>query len=317
MLHIGLDEAGYGPLLGPLVIGLSATRIPGSFPRSDPLRRRLTGLVCRPQPRERYEPALPVPLDDSKVLYRRFGRDGLARAVGAFAAAMDHAPPANLYDWILRFSDVDPESFGCAPWFGDLHTVPVPGYAWTGPLEPAFRERGVQALDLRVLPVDAGALNTAFHRWNKARVLGIHTGTLLLGVLNRYPDEDADVWIDRHGGRRDYEDLLAEWFAFAAIRCVCREAHESRYYVQLPGRTIRLRFRTAADAHMLSVSWASVAAKFTRELFMQRFNTWFRIHCPTVRPTAGYYEDGRRFLGDVEGVVRSQSLDRALLVRDR
>ena len=317
MLHIGLDEAGYGPLLGPLVIGLSATRVPGSFPRGDPLRRRLRGLVCRPEPRAAYDDALPVPLDDSKVLFRRFGRDGLSRAVGAFVAAMDHAPPTDLHDWIVRFSDVDPTDFARVPWFDGLDTVAVPRYPWTGPLEPAFRKRGVQALDLRVLPVDAGSLNVAFDRWNKARVLGIHAGTLLLGVLNRYPDEDADVWVDRHGGRRDYEDLLAEWFAFAAVRRTCRDDRESRYVVELPGRTVRIRFRTAADQDALSVSWASVAAKFTRELFMARFNAWFGDHCPDVRPTAGYYEDGRRWLEDVGSFVDRERLDRQLLVRSR
>lgn len=317
MLHIGLDEAGYGPLLGPLVIGLSATRIPGSFPRGDPLRRRLHGLVCAPASRAAYEEPLPVPVDDSKVLHRRFGPTGLARAVGAFAAAMDQAPPTNLHDWLLRYSDVTPEDFGCAPWFGALETIPVPQYVWSGPLEPAFRARGVQALDLRVLPIDAGPLNAAFDQCNKARVLGMHTGMLLLSVLNRYPDEDADIWIDRHGGRRDYDELLAEWFAFAAVRCVARQAHESRYFVDLPGRRLRLRFRTEADRHALAVSWASVAAKFTRELFMARFNAWFQAHCPDVRPTAGYYEDGRRFLDDVAPFVEASQLDRRMLVRTR
>ena len=316
MLHIGMDEAGYGPLLGPLVIGLSASRIPGTFPRGDPLRRRLRGLICTS---EEAIPArgLPVPVDDSKALYRRDGCVGLARAVGAFVSAMDQAPPTDLQDWLARYSDTDPGHYATAPWFRALHRAPVPSYVWPGPLEPAFRRRGLQALDLRVFAADAGSLNDDFGRCNKARVLGVHTGNLLLSVLDRFPGEDADIWIDRHGGRRDYEPLLADWFAFASVRCLSKDRIESRYFVELPGRRLRIRFRTAADVEVLSVAWASVAAKLTRELFMCCFNDWFAARCPDLRPTAGYYQDGKRFLDDVGPFLRRAAIDRRLLVRER
>ena len=46
MLHVGVDEAGYGPLLGPLVVAVSALRTPDDTPPSR-LRSHLKGVVVR------------------------------------------------------------------------------------------------------------------------------------------------------------------------------------------------------------------------------------------------------------------------------
>jgi len=61
------------------------------------LRERLRGLVVRADAK-RCDAALPVPVDDSKRVFGRFGADGLARGVAAFASAMGTRPPANLRD---------------------------------------------------------------------------------------------------------------------------------------------------------------------------------------------------------------------------
>ena len=328
MLHIGVDEAGYGPLLGPLVIGLSAFRIhearrPAHVPapcgwRSH-VRARLKGIVRRaPKGRRVAEGPLPVPVDDSKAILQRCGLEGLARGVGLFASALDQAPPADLEDLLHRYSDRTPQGFGLAPWFQDLGDAPLPRYPWTGPLDERFAARGVQALDLRVLPVDAPELNDSFdtHR-NKAGVLGLLSAALLVSVLDRFPGEDAQVVMDRHGGRKDYAPYLARVFPFALVSRAAAPPGEERYRVRLPDRMLRVRFVTKGDQCSLAVGWASMAAKLTRELFMQRLNRWFSDRLPEVRPTAGYVADGRRFLDDVGPILAEGAISRRLLVRTR
>ncbi|MDA1194854.1 MAG: hypothetical protein O2894_06685 [Planctomycetota bacterium] len=326
MLHLGVDEAGYGPLLGPLVVGLAAFRLDeGVRPEGVPaacgwhghLRTRLEGLVTRAGGRRRHE-ALPVPVDDSKAVKQRTGLAGLARGVGLFASALDQSPPAHLEDLLVRYSDRSPESYAAVPWFADLAAVPLPTYPWTGPQVDTFAERGVQALDLRVLPIDAGELNASFDALdNKASALGLYAATLLLSVLDRYPGEDAVVVVDRHGGRRDYTAYLTQVFPFAVISRATSPEGEMRYRVRLPDRRLHFRFVTKGDAVSLAVGWASMAAKLTRELFMASFNRWFEERLPGVRPTAGYTTDGRRFLSDIEPLLAAEPIDTRGLVRSR
>jgi hypothetical protein len=320
MLHIGLDEAGYGPVLGPLVVGVAAFRLLDAPPAAQAdLRARLRGIVIRsPRSRANRTRRLPVPIDDSKVIHRRFGLEGLARGFGAFASAMDTPPPADLADLLSRFSEREPREFEDRPWYRRLDAVAVPRYPFTGPLGARFERRRVAAVELRVLPLDAGELNAAFCRHgNKAQVLGLATGTCLLAVLDRYPDEDAEIVFDRQGGRLNYDRYLADLFPFASVTRGPSRAGASSYEVRLPGRRLYLRFVTGADRTSLAVGWASMAAKLTRELFMRRLNDYFADHVPGLRPTAGYHTDGKRFLGDVDPHLRAAALDPRRLVRER
>ena len=62
---------------------------------------------------------------------------------------------------------------------------------------------------------------------------------------------------------------------------------------------------------------ASCFAKYLRELMVESMNRWFQSQVPDLKPTAGYYVDGRRFLDDVADQIEALALPRHRLVRVR
>lgn len=314
MLRIGLDEAGYGPLLGPLVIGAAVLRVEDD---GVDLRERLEGLVARAGGRRRKGP-LPIPVDDSKEILRRQGLEGLARGVRALVAAAGHAVPADLGDWLERFGDRGPGAFAHEPWFAGAEQALLPLTEVPADLRARFLLTGVEPLTLLVSPVLPGELNEAWAAAdNKARVLFLATSALLLRLLEAHPAEDAEVRLDRQGGRLDYAGLLADVFPFHPVERLPAPRGEACYRLRHAGRVVTLTFSTRGDAQHLEVGLASMAAKLTRELFMQRFNAWFGARQPGLEPTAGYVQDGRRWLAEVAPLLAREGIDPARLVRTR
>jgi hypothetical protein len=56
-------------------------------------------------------------------------------------------------------------------------------------------------------------------------------------------------------------------------------------------------------------------AKYMRELHMHQFNQWWAQHDAALKPTAGYYSDGRRWLQDTAALRAAIGVDENRLVR--
>ena len=56
-------------------------------------------------------------------------------------------------------------------------------------------------------------------------------------------------------------------------------------------------------------------AKYVRELIMLRLNRVFRGRLPELKPTAGYVQDARRYLKEIEPVIIEMGVDRRTLIR--
>ena len=136
---------------------------------------------------------------------------------------------------------------------------------------------------------------------------------LAIADSNEY--ERLTLWIDRQGGRKHYAPLVESWGVTLNTH---KESPElSRYRGHIEGKPCEINFAVKADATHHPVAAASCFAKLRRELAMEQFNGWWRKHAPNLRETAGYWEDGLRFLSEVEILWSSLNINLNSLRRNK
>lgn len=354
MIVAGIDEAGYGPVLGPLVTASVALSVPGdvgqvveavcggreSADAAVPdLWKALRGAVSRQRDRR----GRTLHVADSKAVYTpAAGVAELERSVLAFAASA--GLDVSTLETLL--AGLDPSAathLSRHPWYGEPTPYPMSmSMAAVGPLgnavSAAMQRAGVgwpcRGLSARVVP--EGRYNDLVEKTrNKASVLMMHVGQLLAGVLELAQREEggAVVVCDRQGGRSHYVEPLRTMFPewdlavlseseLAGVYELSRPGERSnsgtstRSGMRTAGRAV-VWFREKAEAVSLPTALASMVCKYVREALMARLNGWWGRQVPGLRATAGYYTDGMRFLVDIDGVRRRLGVTEHELVRSR
>lgn len=333
LIIAGIDEAGYGPLLGPLCVGMTAFRV-DSWQPGDPapnLWRLLNGAVCR----KANDKARRIAVDDSKKL--KLPNDGAAddrpgakhplvhleRAVLAFLAATPGCPcPRPATD--LELFDVIGTSHEPHPWYGG-EPRPIP-CGITGPevgiaanvLNRALASRGVTPVHMACRAVCESAFNREVERaGTKAAATALALAEHIRHAWDAWSDTDTEdptlaaqlgprLICDRQGGRVSYRGLLSRIIPEATVSELEESERCSRYLLRTEAsggagcRAMTVTFMPEAEGAHLPVALASMLAKLTRELMMARFNAYWRALVPEIKPTAGYVQDGRRYLADLE-----------------
>lgn len=319
-LLLGLDEAGYGPSLGPLVVAATLWRLPHRVPEFPDLYDLLEGTVVRqPFPRAESE----VPIADSKQLYQ--GRLKLARLeTGLFPAlAAWNSPPTQ---WSRLWPELAPESgppLQCEPWYRE-YDAPLPRElapaAWqprADALRRALSRARLELPAIRAVAVFPTAFNRAVARYgSKGALLSHLTIRLARDLLDSLPAEDTLIVGDKHGGRNRYGPLLQTAFPDDLIQVRQEGRALSVYRWGAPGRTREFQFAAGGEA-FLPAALASMVAKYLREMAMQAFNAYWQRRIPGLRPTAGYPQDARRFWEEIDPLRRETNLPRELLWRAR
>lgn len=303
LLYAGIDEAGYGPMLGPLCVGMAVFRVrewaPGD-PAPD-LWQRLAPAVVRTAK----ESKSGVPIGDSKKLklsnqsVTRHPLTHLERGVLAAlaAAAPDHATHPSDAALFTRLG----ADLGSSPWYGAPADLPCANAAGmlridAAQIASAMHRAGIELVDLRVTALDEPSFNRvlAQKRSKAAVVEGGLEGHLrtALGLVGT--GETLRVVADRQSGRTHYGQVLSR--VFSSVEPEEESARASRYRVD--GHHGVILHSEAEDAH-LPVALASMAAKLVRELAMARFNRYWSGRMADLKPTAGYVQDARRWLEDI------------------
>lgn len=338
MIVAGVDEAGYGPTLGPLVVSVAAFRVPDRLSRetgSADLWEVLSSAVSREK-----DPAR-IRVDDSKrVFQQRKGLRDLEEGLLPFFAARGRGLPRDLRALIARVSGRkrshagDPAGYlERYPWYrGRNLEIPVSTFANFAAsrgrmLEAALDAAGVEFLGLAAQPLEVFEFNEALERLKvKSRVSFRLAGSFLRRLWVRFPAEDVEATVDRQGGRARYGPLLYRLLRPRGIRTEEEAEGVSSYLLSRPkappakgGGTGAFRVRFLVDAERLSlpVALASMCSKYIRELHMALFNRFWTEKKQDLKPTAGYAVDARRFLEETSALRETLAIDDGLLVRRR
>ncbi len=319
LVYSGMDEAGYGPMLGPLCVGRASLRVYdwnaideyGNTARVPDLWEVLSSVVAR----TRKEAKGRITIADSKKLklasssVRNHPLVHLERGVLAMLGTIGDVPRTDLELFEMLGVQIEDQR-----WFaGDPIELPISNEMDllkidANQLRTEMHKAGVELDEIKVHAMGVGDFNEVVRAHGTKAAT---TAQLLLEHLRSVSKVDAEhirIVIDRQSGRTHYHKLLSR--VWDGIETLEESARASRYSC---GDELGVLLVSKADDGYFPVSLASMAAKYVRELMMARFNRYWCAKVPELKPTAGYVQDARRWLVDAEGVLMDG--DRVGLVR--
>lgn len=303
---IGTDEAGYGPNLGPLVIGATLWQVPDSW-QPDNLYEHLSDVIAT-----QLNNAHRLVLADSKALYQPAKGIGLLETQVLAALQLASIEVNNWQDVWQTLTSTSADLLNSIPWYRDFNaSLPMCGSPEQAAAVANMSSTGLNAENvsierLRAVAIFPGQFNDLVDQFgNKASVLSHVTIELARELMDSCSAQSVLIHCDKHGGRNRYMALLQHFFPESLIQVVEEGRQQSIYCWIDSRREVRIRFVAKGERFPPS-ALASMIAKYLRELAMHAFNEYWKQQVPGVRPTAGYPVDAKRFKQDI--AQRQQAL---------
>ena len=318
---VGIDEAGFGPILGPLVVSSSTFSLPHHLLTSDlwqvlkksvgDKRKRLAGRL--------------LIADSKKVYSKSLGIKHLERTVLACLRCFGKEP-GTLTELVELLCPNCLEQLSDYPWYKDagpyrLSADSADRAIASSVLAADLSSNGIELLELKSYCLEVAYYNRMVSTVkNKASVLFTATSILIKNAFDnfaRQQQDDLQIIIDRQGGRVRYRKALQLMFPDMELKILRESPSASSYELAADGKRMRLHFVVGADDHFLPVSLASMVSKYIRELLIGSMNRYFVSFHPGLRPTAGYWKDGLRFIEDLKTYLPNLQIDSNQLIRCR
>lgn len=315
----GIDEAGLGPVLGPLVVSGAAFRIPDENVHTSLWELLDESCTQHPQKGDRR-----LAITDSKVLFRRKqGMAPLERTALVMLALSGHHPTT--FKELLTCIAPDASAYlSRYPWYVN-HDLTLPVCDEVGDITTRANaiKRNCKNLQIKPLGIFSEPINTG--QYNRLVKNTRNKAVVLLGLVLRVidrimkiaPNEHIRLCVDRLGGRTHYREAITTALPEYELQILEETTDQSVYRLVRSSRVCKIEFVTRGENKHFLIALASVYSKYLRELYMIMFNTYWCHLLDGLKPTAGYYTDAHRWLRDTAQVIQQQSIDQNLLVRER
>lgn len=267
---IGIDEAGSGPMLGPLSViscsleAVNHEAVAAAFATAD------------------------IFVADSKEVHKS-GSIGPLEQVALPALAWFSGMMPQTAAEAFSLVGEQPEHWTRVPWYAEAAklTLPLaePVHDWQCDLTPV----GVSGALIQPWDINDGASkgkNKAELQWQ-----------VIADSLKQITHHEQSLVCDRLGGRRYYADLLQAVWPDHMVTVRSEERGGSRYdAIDQNGLLHDAAFLVKGEQHSPLVAAASCIAKYLRELQMHLLNRYWSGRFRWLKPTAGYPQDAKRWI---------------------
>ncbi len=268
MQRVGIDEAGYGPTLGPLAVVAAAASVTNTA--------EFVGELA----------ALGVA--DSKQVHKPGDLGSLERVALPAAMWLSGFQPDTADDLFALLGESAADR-ATVPWMAGAAELRLPLAAH--PL-PTWNIRSATALGLHGRLLHPRHLNAARRQGVNRAAAELDVVRTLISAAVPDPAAAAVIGCDRLGGRKRYGDLLERTWPGQAVDIVEETAPACRYRCA----TTTVAFLVGGESVEPLIAAASCIAKYARELHMHLLNQHWSSRFAWLKPTAGYPEDAKRWL---------------------
>jgi len=315
---VGIDEAGLGPILGPLIVSAAGFTVPAAGSQADmwqllgesisPEKKHLAGrlLVC--DSKKAYTPSTGIAFLEKTVL-------SCLQYLGK--------TPASVTELIDLLCPACKNRLAEYPWHKDLsrHDIKF-NYddiaISAGALGRNLDKNGMALITLASFCFDVAFYNDMIQKVNnKSTVLFMAVCSLVDEIIKGTQHRSFHFIIDRQGGRTRYTRQLRTMFPEMELKVLKEEDSISSYQLYTSYKNVKIDFAVKADAIFLPVCLASMVSKYLREQLMNCINSYFVAKCRQLKPTAGYWTDGKRFINDLKEIAPEIQFDPNQLIRCR
>jgi len=315
---VGIDEAGLGPILGPLIVSAACFSIPPTTNQSDlwqllgesvsSEKKHLAGRLLICDSKKAYTPSTGIAFLEKTVL-------SCLSCIGKTPTSVTELIDALCPDCKNRLAQY--------PWHKDLSQyrikfnhddIAISGGAFAENLD----KNAMTLIALKSFCFDVAFYNDMIGKVNnKSTVLFMAVCSLVDEIVKSTQHRNFHFIIDRQGGRTKYTRQLRTMFPEMELKVLAEKENFSSYQLGTSYKTVKIDFAVKADATFLPACLASMVSKYLREQLMNCINSYFVGKCRQLKPTAGYWTDGKRFINDLKQIAPQIQYDPNQLIRCR